>query len=135
MEAKYQSISSTCSEIVQLWALLDPLGFHNIMPPTSCRNTNVTQIVAKLAFHERIKCIEVDCHYIPKAFDHNIISLRQSQVTSRSLISSLKLCKETNINSSFIDWHWLIHHYQFERDIKIVPQATILKESNPFTTA
>ena len=75
-KVEYRSMSYACAEFVWLCSLLDQLGFSQ---PTSTRlhadNTSAIQIVANPVFHERIKHIEVNCHYIREAMTNNVISL------------------------------------------------------------
>jgi hypothetical protein len=55
-------------------------GYVVEFPPTDPTplhgdNTSAIQIAANLVYHERIKHIEVDCHYIREAFTQGVITL------------------------------------------------------------
>ena len=75
-ESEYRAMSAACSEIVWLRGLLHELGFTQQHPtPLHADNTSAIQIASNPVFHERTKHIEVDCHYIREALDHNVLTL------------------------------------------------------------
>ena len=64
-EAEYRSIAQTASEIVWLRLLLSEFGFSvQTSMLMHCDNQTVIVIANNLAFHERTKHIEVNCHFI-----------------------------------------------------------------------
>jgi len=76
IEAECHSMSSACAEVVWLCSLLDQLGFSQpTSTPLHADSTSAIQIAANPVFHERIKHIEVDCHYIREALTNNVIYL------------------------------------------------------------
>lgn len=69
-------MSTACSEIIWLRGLLAELGFSLSQPTTlHADNTSAIQIASNPVYHEHTKHIEVDCHFIRKAYDHQVISL------------------------------------------------------------
>ena len=64
------------SELIWLQSLLTELGFSKVQPtPVHADNTSAIQIVFNLVYHKRIKHMQVDCHSIQEAFDHQVITL------------------------------------------------------------
>ncbi|XP_027767911.1 uncharacterized protein LOC114074231 [Solanum pennellii] len=62
---KQDRVSTACYEVVWLRGLLAEIGFPQYHDtPLHADNINAIQITTNLVFHERIKHIEVDCHYI-----------------------------------------------------------------------
>ncbi|KAL3502083.1 hypothetical protein ACH5RR_036532 [Cinchona calisaya] len=81
-EAEYRAMSAACSEITWLRGLLAELGFSQAQPtPLHADNTSAIQIAANPVYHERTKHIEVDCHSIRKAYDHQVITLPHISTT------------------------------------------------------
>ena len=67
----------TCSEIVWPSHLLDELGFpQETSTPLHVDNASAIQIDANPIFHDQMKHIEVDCHYIWDPYDDKTITLR-----------------------------------------------------------
>jgi hypothetical protein len=81
-EAEYRAMSAACSEIIWLHGLLTELDFCPVHP-TSLHADNISaiQIAANPVYHERTKHIEVDCHSIREAYDHQIITLPHISTT------------------------------------------------------
>ena len=64
-EAEYRALAFTACELIWLKQLLADFGFHGITPMTLfCDNQAAIHIASNPVFHERIKHIKVDCHYI-----------------------------------------------------------------------
>jgi hypothetical protein len=81
-EAEYRAMSAACSEIIWLHGLLTELGFCPVHPtPFHADNTSAIQIAANPVYHECTKHIEVDCHSIREAYDHQIITLPHISTT------------------------------------------------------
>jgi len=58
-------MTSTVCELIWLKSLLSELGFPSSIPMTLfCDNQVAMHIAANLVFHERIKHIKIDCHFI-----------------------------------------------------------------------
>jgi hypothetical protein len=58
-------MASTACELIWLKQLLADFGFHGVTPMTLfCDNQATMYITSNSVFHERIKHIKVDCHYI-----------------------------------------------------------------------
>ncbi|CAL2235970.1 unnamed protein product [Prunus armeniaca] len=74
-EAEYRAMSDACSEIIWLRGLLTEFRFSPIHPtPLHADNTSAIQIATNPVYHERTKHIEVDCHSIREAYDHQVIT-------------------------------------------------------------
>ncbi|XP_034223728.1 uncharacterized mitochondrial protein AtMg00810-like [Prunus dulcis] len=81
-KAEYRAMSAVCSEIIWLRGLLTELGFSPLHPtPLYADNTSAIQIAANPVCHERTKHIEVDCHSIREAYDHQVITLPHVSTT------------------------------------------------------
>lgn len=64
-EAEYRALADTTSELVWLRWLLEDMGAHQLTPTTVyCDNRSAIQIAHNDVFHERMKHIEVNCHFI-----------------------------------------------------------------------
>lgn len=71
-----QSLFGFPQNLQNLRSLLSELGFPQSQPtPLLTDNTSVIQITENLAFHERTKHIEADCHFIQDEYDRNVINL------------------------------------------------------------
>ena len=58
-------MAATASEMVWLQSFVQDLGITTPMPmPMHCDNQAAIFIAGNLAFHERTKHIEIDCHFI-----------------------------------------------------------------------
>ncbi|KAM0952651.1 putative RNA-directed DNA polymerase [Dioscorea sansibarensis] len=81
-EAEYRTMTAACSEIIRLHGLLTELGFSKIQPtPLHADNTSAIQIAANPVYHECTKHIEVDCHSIREAYDHQVLTLPHISTT------------------------------------------------------
>ena len=66
-EAKYRAMALAACELVWLKQLLQELQFGDVTQMTLvCDNQVAFNISSNLFFHERIKHIEIDCHFIRK---------------------------------------------------------------------
>jgi len=76
IETEYRAITSTTKEIIWLhWLLVDmrvSLSHPTLM---YCDNQCSIQIAHNLIFYERIKCIEIDCHFTRHHLKHDTITL------------------------------------------------------------
>ena len=63
-EVEYRAMASTTSELVQIRNLLRFLGCFVSPARLHCDNRTALHIANNLAFHERIKHIKVDCHFV-----------------------------------------------------------------------
>lgn len=74
--AEYLAMTAACSEIIWLRRLLSDISFPaTSATPLHADNTSSIHITAKQVFHERIKHIEVDCHFIRDEYKNDVISL------------------------------------------------------------
>ncbi|XP_011620522.1 uncharacterized protein LOC105420069 [Amborella trichopoda] len=75
-EAEYRAMSSIASEIVWVRALLNEFGISTSNPtPLYANNQSVIKIASNPVFHERIKHITVDCHYVCDRYLDGTLSL------------------------------------------------------------
>ena len=64
-EAEYHALADTTSELLWLQWLLKNLGVStSTANPLYCDNQSVIHITHNDVFYERIKHIEIDCHFI-----------------------------------------------------------------------
>nr|CAD1835983.1 unnamed protein product [Ananas comosus var. bracteatus] len=64
-EAEYRSMAATTSELLWLRSLLQSLGIDHAQPmQLFCNNQAALHIADNPVFHERMKHIELDCHFI-----------------------------------------------------------------------
>ena len=69
-------MSSACSEIFWLRRFLLELGFAQSSPTSlHADNTGAIRITENPIFHECIRHIEVDCHFIRDEYKHDVIIL------------------------------------------------------------
>ncbi|KAM1294821.1 hypothetical protein ACFX1Q_015623 [Malus domestica] len=77
VEAEYRAMATTACELIWLKGLLFYLRFPSSQPMTlMCDNQVAMHIASNLVFDERIKHIEVDCHYIREKVQSKIIQTR-----------------------------------------------------------
>lgn len=64
-EAEYRSLASTISELVWLLEMLKEVGDEVQLPVQIYSDSKASiQIAANPVYHERIKHLEIDCHFI-----------------------------------------------------------------------
>ncbi|RXH92781.1 hypothetical protein DVH24_042555 [Malus domestica] len=67
-------MASTSCELIWLKSLLFDLGFPSNEPMFMlCDNQTAMHIAPNLVFHDRMKHIEVDCHYVRAQVQSNVI--------------------------------------------------------------
>jgi hypothetical protein len=88
---EYQAIASTISELVWIKQLLEDLGI-NIETPMKIYYDNqvIRHIASNPIFHERIKHIKVDYHFIREKNDPTKSKLNLLRAKINSLTYSLK---------------------------------------------
>jgi hypothetical protein len=65
VEAEYQAMTSTASELIWIKQLLADMSIETRSPmKIFCDNQATKHIASNPVFHERTKHIEVDCHFI-----------------------------------------------------------------------
>lgn len=73
-EVEYRSMASAVSEVVWLTTLLKELGTEVELPVEVYNDSRAAlQIAANSVFHERIKHIEIDCHFIQQNIQEGLI--------------------------------------------------------------
>lgn len=93
-------MSVACSKIIWSRGLLTELGFSQHQPtPLHADNTSAIQIVANPVYHERMKHIEVDCHSIREAYDHQVITLLHISTTLliTNIFTKSMTCQRHNV--------------------------------------
>ena len=84
-EAEYRALTATTTELVWLRWLLQDLGVDcSTVTKLYCDNRSAIQIAHNNVFHERIKHIEIDCHFIR----HHLL---QGTLTLQSIFSQDQL--------------------------------------------
>lgn len=75
-EAEYQSVSSTCSEIIWLRGLLSDFGILSSCPtPLYGDNLSAIRHASNPVYHERTKHIELERHLIRDLPQNDVITL------------------------------------------------------------
>ena len=75
-EAEYHTIANITSKLIWLWWLLKDLDVSTfIATPLYCDNQSAIHITHNHVFHERIKYIEIDCHFIHYHLVHGALKL------------------------------------------------------------
>ena len=77
IEAEYWALADTTAELLWLCWLLQDLGIDcSIAVPIHCENRSVIQIAHNDVFHERIKHIEINCHFVCHDLQQGTLQLR-----------------------------------------------------------
>ena len=75
-EAEYRALIDSTSELLRLWWLLKDLGAStSSATPLYCDNQSAIHIAHNDVFHEWIKHIEIDCHFICYHLVHGALKL------------------------------------------------------------
>ena len=75
-EVEYRALTDTTSELLWLQWLLKDLGvFTSSATPLYCDNQSVIRITHNDVFHEQIKHIKIDCHFIRYHLIHGALKL------------------------------------------------------------
>ncbi len=81
-------MATTVSEIIWLRSLLSSLGIVTMRPTQLfCDNQAALYIAVNPVFHERIKHIEIDCHFVRDQLKANIIAT--DHVTTKLQIADI----------------------------------------------
>ena len=68
-------MTHTACDMVWLKNLLVELGFRQLGPiPMHCDNQSAIYITQNLVFHEKIKHIEVDCHFVRDVWAKKVVT-------------------------------------------------------------
>nr|XP_016497889.1 PREDICTED: uncharacterized mitochondrial protein AtMg00810-like [Nicotiana tabacum] len=88
-EAEYRSMATTVVELVWLHGLLEELGMEIDLPmELFCDNKATLQITSHPMYHERIKHIEIDCHFIREKLHQGS---RQNMLPAKSKLQTFYL--------------------------------------------
>ncbi|XP_057745218.1 uncharacterized mitochondrial protein AtMg00810-like [Arachis stenosperma] len=75
-EAKYRAFADTTSEVVSICWLLEDFGAPQSSPiDVFCDNCSAIQIAHNDVFHEHIKHIEIDCHFVRQCILTTVVRL------------------------------------------------------------
>ncbi|GAA0186756.1 transmembrane signal receptor [Lithospermum erythrorhizon] len=73
---QYRAMAQASAEVTWLVRLLADLGIDDLQPVTLfCDNTSAIHIIKNPVFHERIKHINIYCHFTKEKILHGLISL------------------------------------------------------------
>ena len=76
-ESKYRAMAQSMCEIMWLHQLLIEVGSKTpILAKLWCDNQSTLHIDSNLVFHERTKHIKIDCHFVHKKIQLDLISTR-----------------------------------------------------------
>ncbi|GFZ00910.1 hypothetical protein Acr_14g0005450 [Actinidia rufa] len=76
LRLEYRAMAHATSEIVWLRWLLSDIGVNYSSPtPLYCDNKSAIQIAHNSVFHERMKHIEIDCHFVHQHLQSGTITL------------------------------------------------------------
>lgn len=87
-EAEYRAMALTACEVTWLSTLLKDLGIQNL-PPTllHCDNQAALAIAANPILHEKMKHVEIDCHYVREKIKDG--SIRTAHVSSSDQVADI----------------------------------------------
>jgi len=74
-EVEYRSMALTTSELVWFRSFFASLGIFSPSMKLYCDNQTALHIARNPVFHERIKHIEIDCHFIREKLEEGILTL------------------------------------------------------------
>ncbi|GKB01912.1 ribonuclease H-like domain-containing protein [Tanacetum coccineum] len=64
-KAEYRALASVTSEVIWILKILKGLNINNLLPVSlHCDSNSAIKITANLVFHERIKHLEIDLHFV-----------------------------------------------------------------------
>lgn len=87
-EAEYTSMACTVAKLVWIAGLLKELNVETQLPmELYCDNKAALQIAANPMYHERIKHIEIDCHFIRDKLQEGLI--KTTYVSSREQLTDI----------------------------------------------
>ncbi|XP_055825324.1 secreted RxLR effector protein 161-like [Solanum dulcamara] len=73
-EAEFRSMAHCAAEVTWLVVLFEELGIHIEFPITMvCDSKAAIQIAANPIFHERIKHIDIDCHFVREKINQGML--------------------------------------------------------------
>lgn len=117
MEAEFRSMSFVSSKIIWLWGVLKELNiFLLALTPLYANNKNAIRLLANLEFHEQMKYIVVDYHFICEHYEAETITV--SHISSQNLFTKAMSC---DLHNSLMSKSMLIDdHINFKGSVKRV---------------
>ena len=83
-EAEYRAIRKVVGELVWLYRFLKELTVPFSTPiAVYCDSQSALHIAKNPVFHERIKHIEVDCHFVRNQLNEDLISLHHTPTSDQ----------------------------------------------------
>lgn len=76
-EAEYRALGATTSEVIWVIGLLEDLSVHQNGPvKVHCDSKAAIHIAVNPMFHERMKHLEIDCHFVRENVTQGVIILQ-----------------------------------------------------------
>ena len=82
--SEYRAMAQSTCELICIQQLLNEIGLGSSLPmKLCCDNQAALHIVSNLVFHEGIKYIEIDYHFIREKIQQNLISTNHVKTTEQ----------------------------------------------------
>lgn len=101
-EAEYRAMAMTICEVLWIKQLLKDLSINDTGPtPLFCDIKAALAIAANPVYHERVKHVDIDCHFIRDHVPPNLSLLTSFHPSDNLLMSSPKCFLRVSRNISF----------------------------------
>ncbi|GKB63210.1 hypothetical protein Tco_0919396 [Tanacetum coccineum] len=76
-EAEYRALASVTSEVIWILKILKDLHIENLLPVSlHCDSNSAIKIAANPVFHERIKHLEIDLHFVREILMNGVVKTK-----------------------------------------------------------